>query len=120
MTARKTAPKDDQRVFDTGAMRNSGAGKLNFTQCFDPRVVADYAKYIRESNEGKRDDDNWKLGIPDDAAMASLLRHVMDLWQIIEGTYPERPEDGHIPTVEEACGGIWFNTQVIWRNWLDS
>lgn len=114
------AAKDDQRVFDTGAMRNSGRNKLHFAGCFDPRVLADYAQFIRTSNADKRADDNWKLGIPVDEALESLLRHVMDLWQILEGSQPERPEDGSLPTIQEACGAIWFNTQVIWRNELDS
>jgi hypothetical protein len=119
MTTKK-ATTDDQRVFETGAMRNSGKNKLHFASCFDPRILNDYAQFIRTSNKDKRDDANWKLGIPVDEALQSLLRHVVDLWMLVEGFQPERPEDYTLPTVEEACAAIWFNTQVIWRNELDS
>lgn len=99
------------RIFPTGASRNNDTNKLNYEGFFCPLFKKAFATYMHKhtflEDGSQRRADNWQKGIPTESAMESLLRHVEDLHSEYRG-YGSR--DG----IEEALGGIIFNTQVIW------
>lgn len=95
------------RKFKSGATRDSDTTKLDYNGFLSPIVLKRYAEYMNKHRiqaDGKvRTSDNWKKGIPKDAYMKSLLRHVIDLWLESEG-YKSR--DG----IEDALCAIMFNS----------
>ena len=115
-------PRGKVRTFDTGATRDTEAGKLDFEGFLDPRVLWAFAEYMdknRVQSDGSlRDSDNWQKGIPRDAYLKSLLRHTMDLWLIHRGRKVVRPEDGHEVTLTDALGAVLFNVQGYWHEVL--
>jgi len=112
------------RQFDTGANRDTDAGKLDFEGFLDPAVLWAFAEYMNENRQlgdgSLRASDNWQKGIPRDAYMKSLLRHVFDLWLLHRGHEVTRPEDGEVVDVAHALGGILFNAQGYWHETLQS
>ena len=72
------------RTFDTGATRDTDAGKLDYEGFLSPLVLRRYAEYMHQhrtqSDGALRDSDNWQKGIPLDAYMKSGWRHFMDWW----------------------------------------
>ena len=100
--------KEKIRTFDTGASRDTEEDKLDYEGFESPVVLQRFAEYMHQHRKMKdgsfRDSDNWQNGIPIDAYMKSLLRHIMDLWLIHRGY--EGRED-----VEEALCGILFNAK---------
>ena len=95
------------RKFNTGATRDVDKDKLDYEGFISPIVLKKYAEYMNkhriQSNGKLRESDNWQKGIPKNAYMKSLLRHVMDLWLEHRG-YKSR--DG----IEDALCGIIFNS----------
>lgn len=77
------------RTFETGATRDSLTGKPSYKGFMSPLVVKRFGEYMLEhqiqSDGALREPDNWKKGIPVDAYMDSILRHVVGLWLIHEG-----------------------------------
>jgi len=73
------------RKFDTGATRDTDAGKLDYEGFLSPVVLERFAEYMHKNRiqaDGKlRDSDNWQKGIPRDAFMKSAWRHFMDWWK---------------------------------------
>lgn len=76
------------RVFATGATRDVDQSKLDFEGFLSPRVLRIYAEYMHECRlrnippgQTIRSSDNWQRGIPKDAYMKSLVRHVMEAWE---------------------------------------
>lgn len=96
------------RYFETGATRDSEAGKLDYEGFLSPRVLRHYAEYMHTNRlqaDGKlRDSDNWQKGIPVPAYMKSLFRHFMELWAIYR-------EEGRID-VPTACA-VLFNVMGL-------
>lgn len=101
------------RTFDSGATRDTSKGKLEYTGFLDSRVLRRYAEYMhkfrRQPDGNYRDPDNWKRGIPLDSYVASLFRHVMDVWEIHEYGQSKRNETGELIDLEEALSAIIFN-----------
>lgn len=81
--------KDGIMEFDTGANRSSDADKPDYEGFLSPLVIKAFGEYMsfnRHLPDGSiRDSDNWQKGIPTDAYMKSLLRHVVDLWLFHRG-----------------------------------
>lgn len=100
------------RTFETGATRDTDEGKLAFEGFLSPRVLLRFAEYMHEhriqSDGGLRDADNWQKGIPVDAYMDSLLRHIMDLWLHHRGDGELARED-----VGDALCACLFNVQGL-------
>jgi len=100
------AQEDAMRRFDTGATRDTDAGKLDYTGFLSPAVLRRYAAYMhqhRTQPDGTlRAPDNWKKGIPLDAYRASLGRHFMDAWLQDEGWETDT-------TDEDTLCAIMFN-----------
>jgi len=96
------------RTFETGATRDIEEGKLDYEGFLSPLVLHCFAQYMHkhriQADGSLRDSDNWQKGIPRDAYMKSLLRHLHALWYIHR--YGEPGE-----TQEEALCAILFNAQ---------
>lgn len=73
------------RTFDTGATRDTDAGKLDFEGFFSPFVMERFAQYMNEKRYMKdgslRDSDNWQKGIPQEVYIKSLWRHFFAVWK---------------------------------------
>ena len=102
------------RRFDTGATRDTDAGKLDYEGFFSPAVLECFAEYMhghRQQPDGsKRDSDNWQRGIPRAAYMKSLWRHFMDVWKIHRGLKTVDRVTGKPITLRQALCGVMFNS----------
>lgn len=75
------------RVFNTGATRDSDDSKLDYEGFISPLVLRRYAEYMHRCRlrnippgEPIRGSDNWQKGIPKEAYVKSMIRHVMEFW----------------------------------------
>lgn len=72
------------RRFDTGATRDTDAGKLDYDGFLSPLVLERFARYMHshrvQPDGAMRAADNWQKGIPRDAYMKSGWRHFFDWW----------------------------------------
>jgi hypothetical protein len=96
------------RIFETGATRDTDCGKLDYESFLSPVALKRYAEYMHscrtQADGNVRDGDNWQKGIPTNAYMKSLLRHVMEVWLM------HRDADGYNPNdLQEALSAILFN-----------
>lgn len=76
------------RLFETGATRDTDQSKLDYEGFLSPQVLRRFAEYMHECRlrnippgQELRSSDNWQKGIPKEAYMKSMLRHVMELWE---------------------------------------
>ena len=96
------------RKFKSGATRDSDKDKLDLEGFYSPLVVKRFSEYMHkhriQPDGNYRDSDNWQKGMPKDAYMKSMLRHILDVWLEHRG-YDSR--DG----IEEALCGVIFNAQ---------
>lgn len=109
---RRTKMSDkNMRVFPTGAIRDTDADKPNYIRALSPLVLQRYVAYIgkhRVQSDGNlRDWDNWKKGIPKQAYLEGLKRHLMALWLLHEG-HPACDNHGPV-TIEDALCAVLFN-----------
>ena len=95
------------RKFTTGATRDEDTTKPDYEGFISPIVIKRFGEYMNkhriQADGAVRDSDNWQRGIPKDAYIKSLLRHIMDLWLEHRG-YKSR--EG----VEDALCAIMFNS----------
>ena len=105
---------DTVRKFESGAMRDTDDGKLDYEGFLSPLVLERYAQYLHKNRRMKdgslRDSDNWQAGIPLSVYMKSLWRHLMDMWKrhrgsilAKESSYADREEQ------EDAICAVLFN-----------
>lgn len=98
------------RTFSTGAYRDTDENKLDYSRGLSPEVMERYMTYLmvnrKQSNGEMRDFDNWKQGIPVEEYMASLFRHVTDVWKYVQGKHCEPPES----SLEESLCAVMFNS----------
>ena len=96
------------RQFDTGAVRDTDEGKLDYEGFLSPIVQQEYARYMhrhRVQADGRlRSSDNWQKGIPLDAYMKSMYRHFMDVALLHRGHTP----DSGVDRIEALCA-VRFN-----------
>lgn len=96
------------REFDTGATRGSLEGKPSYMGFMSPLVVERFGQYMLEhqlqAGGTCRAPDNWKKGIPLDAYLDSMLRHVVSLWLTHEG-------HADWDKVEDTLCALFFNVQ---------
>lgn len=73
------------REFETGAIRDTDEGKVDYEGFLSPLVLKRFGEYMnkhRVQTDGKlRDSDNWQKGIPLNVYMKSMYRHFIDVWQ---------------------------------------
>lgn len=97
------------REFETGAIRDTAEGKLDFEGFLSPFALERFAQYMhaaRTMPDGSfRDSDNWQLGIPEEQYLKSLLRHVISIWKAYRADPENVPED-------ELCAAF-FNIQGL-------
>lgn len=120
-TTDKTSAIEPLRTFSTGATRSSLGDKLRYEGFLSPYVLERFAEYMhkhRICEDGSlREPDNWQKGIPDEAYMDSLIRHVMDVWQRWRGTEDDDPQVRE--EWEEALCAVLFNTMGLILNSLE-
>ena len=108
----------NMRTFDTGATRDSDEGKNDYEGFLSPLVLEAFGDYMAEhqiqSDGSRRSSDNWQKGIPINAYMSSMLRHVFDLWRLHRG-WPVKAEKRagvmKFPTKKTLLCSILFNVQ---------
>ena len=109
----QSEPSKSIRKFDTGATRDTDAGKLDFEGFLSPAVLEMYAEYMNRNRylaDGSlRDSDNWQKGIPRTTYMKSLWRHFFDAWKVHRGLEAKDRSTGKIITLEDALCGVLFN-----------
>jgi hypothetical protein len=103
------------REFNTGATRDTDAGKLDYEGFLSPLVLERYAQYMHknriQTDGSLRDSDNWQKGIPFSAYMKSGWRHFFDWWKCY------RTGEGDI---EEALCALMFNVMGFLHEYIKS
>jgi hypothetical protein len=90
---------------------------------FNPLVLEEFAKYMhahRKQEDGSlRNADNWQKGIPKEELLESLLRHVMDIWIMMESEEDERmrPNGEHVTYIETLSASL-FGIQALMLEYL--
>jgi len=104
----KPMPTAKVRTFKTGATRDTDKGKNDYEGYLSPKALKRFGDYMTENrvqSDGKvRDSDNWQKGIPQEQYIKSLLRHVIELWDLHRDGLFGKP-------LEDALCGIIFNAQ---------
>ena len=97
----------DKRVFETGAMRDTVEGKLDFEGCLSPTVLERYAQYLLDHSVmpdgSRRSADNWQKGMPMGEYVKSAWRHFHCWWKWWRSVQIADK------LIEEAACGILFN-----------
>ena len=103
------------RSFDGGAIRDTNIGKLEYYGFLSPLVLKRYSEYMNKHRTlpdgGLRGSDNWKSLFGKDhnkICFDSLLRHLMDVWLIMDGYSDEAREP-----LEEALCAMSFNINAL-------
>lgn len=106
--------------FDTGATRSADEHKHDFEGFLSPTALEAYGDYMTrhryQRNGTVRSSDNWQKGIPMHKYMASLVRHVFDLWRAWRGTTvydKDSPLHDAPMTMLDICSAILFNVQGL-------
>ena len=96
------------RVFETGATRDSDETKHDPEGFNHPLVELRFCEYMTkhrvQADGGLRDSDNWQKGIPLNAYMKSMWRHMLDVWLHHRGGGYKAKEP-----LEEALCALRFN-----------
>lgn len=97
------------RTFSTGATRDNDDSKPDLEGFISPLVTKRYGQYMhehrRQADGQLRASDNWQKGIPIDAYMKSLVRHVEDVRLHHDGYSNEAVEKD----LENALCAVLFN-----------
>ena len=74
------------RQFATGATRNADAARIDPEGFLSPLALISFCDYMNanrvQADGSVRDSDNWQKGIPLDAYMKSMWRHLLEVWLI--------------------------------------
>jgi hypothetical protein len=93
-----------RKLFDTGAQRDAGAGRGYF-HCL-PYVAIEALAKLYEAGATKYGRDNWKLGMPLNCYLDSMLRHALKLAEA-------RVDEDHAAAVMwNAAGFIWTANEI--------
>lgn len=108
-----TADNPSIRKFETGATRDTDAGKNDYEGFLSPLVLQRFGDYMtthRKQADGQlRDSDNWQKGIPRKQFVKSLLRHTMDVWMLSRGYHKQ----ASTMDLNEACCAVMFNVMGL-------
>ncbi len=108
------------RVFDSGATRNVEVDP-DYHGFLSPLALHAYGEYMHrhrlQADGTMRDSDNWQKGIPNDAFVRSLVRHVHDV-QLIHDGYGElaRRDDRDPNPLLAHLSAALFNIQGLIHN----
>jgi hypothetical protein len=102
------------RTFDTGATRDTAEGKSDHRGFLSPQVLQRFGEYMtkhrRQPDGTLRASDNWKKGIPQVEYLSSALRHLVDLWALMEPITPTVVEE---TVVQDLLCALLFNVQGL-------
>lgn len=105
------------RTFPTGATRDVDNSKLDYEGFLSPFVLERFAQYMHECRlrnipEGQtvRSSDNWQKGMPFDAYMKSMVRHVFEAWMNHRASGPTTYDEAEKKREDTLCA-ILFNVQ---------
>lgn len=106
---------DKIRTFETGATRDTVAGKLSYMKALSPEVLEAYVTYLdkhRKQPDGStREFNNWKRGIDKWTYLDSLLRHDHTAWMLMLGY---KVSDNHGPvTLLDSLMAVIFNASGL-------
>ena len=103
----------EMRKFATGATRDTDVDKLDFEGFDSPLVTKRYATYMhqhrKQADGTMRGSDNWQAGLPQEAYVKSLVRHMEDLklhWDGYE-------DEAVYQDVEEVLCAVLFNAKGL-------
>ena len=119
-TMEASGAKADMRVFESGATRNVEVDP-DYHGFLSPLALHAYGEYMhrhRQQADGTmRDSDNWQKGIPNDAFVRSLVRHVHDIQLVFDG-YGElaRQDDRDDNVLLAHLSAALFNVQGLLHN----
>lgn len=103
------------RQFETGATRDTDAGKPDYEGFLSPLVVERFGEYMNghrvQSDGGQRASDNWQRGIPQPEYLRSAWRHLVDWWKLHRGYPTVDRKTGRSVILEEALCALLFNVQ---------
>lgn len=107
------AGEETKRVFDSGANRDTDAGKLDIEGFLSPVVLERYCEYLHKHRalpDGTlRDSDNWQKGIPKKVYVKSAIRHSLDIWCWWRGYDIVDRKTGHPLQIEDVICAAIFN-----------
>ena len=107
--------ENDIRVFQTGANRNGNVHKRDIAGFASPlvqKVFSDYMHKHRFLADGSvRDSDNHKKGIPTKVCFESAMRHMQDVWLVMDGY------EGREDYLDALCG-LKFNIDELIYNYV--
>lgn len=105
---RERMKEERMRTFDTGATRDSEAGKFDYEGFMSPLVVRRFGAYMYshrvQADGALRSGENWQRGIPKEVYIKSAFRHFVDWWLAHRGHRPAK-------VMEDALCGLLFNVQ---------
>lgn len=120
MTAPAPAPAPI-RTFETGANRDSEAGKYDYEGFLSPLVIEAFGEYMnrnRKLADGSiRDSDNWQKGIPMKVYVKSGFRHFFQWWKLHRG-HRCFDEKGKEVFLKDAICGLLFNAMGYLHEFL--
>lgn len=103
------------RAFETGATRDTVAGKLSYMKALSPEVLEAYVIYLdkhrKQSDGSMREFDNWKRGIDKWTYLDSLLRHDKAVWNLMLG-YEVSDNHGPVTLLDSLMATI-FNAMGL-------
>lgn len=106
------------RTFDTGATRDTDDGKPDYEGFLSPLALREFGRYMHEhrvqSDGSLRASDNWQKGIPRDAYMQSMWRHLVDVWSLHRGYEATDPN----VDLSDALCALLFNVQGYLHEYL--
>jgi len=91
--------------FPTGAIRDSGKGKIDFTECLSFLALQRYGEYML-SKKKTYGEGNWKKGIPITSYEQSLLRH-------IHKYFANKYDGAMLEPNEDHLAAAFFNLQGL-------
>jgi len=114
------AEQKEMRVFESGATRNVEVDP-DYHGFLSPLALDAYGEYMHrhrlQADGTLRDSDNWQKGIPNDAFVRSLVRHVHDIQLVFDG-YGEfaRQDDRDDNVLLAHLSAALFNVQGMLHN----
>jgi len=109
------------REFESGATRNKGDHKYDYTGFESPYADMLYGQYMhkhRVQADGKlRDADNWWKGIPNLECIKSMKRHAKAVNAIFKGFTVLNPDTGKEDSFIDAICGVRFACDCLLHNY---
>lgn len=101
------------RVFETGATRDANDDKLAYEGFESALVTKRFAEYMhlhrKQADGNLRAPDNWQKGIPKEAYVESLVRHIQDL----KLHWDDVADEAVDPDLESVLCAVLFNAKGL-------